>query len=224
LFYIGYEILCGQYIIKIYELEHIRNKIDEIDTRVNNNEVLLFIKLKQENTNCKYCLSRNININDYVQTKITHSISVTKKVYIVHRKRRYKCKHCLKTFYGNDPFIDHKHRLSKLTIMNILDYLKDPNHSFTSAANMFSTTSNTIISVFDYYIKPNRIKLPKVLCIDEVHIKSNIRHPYACVLLDFNNNKIVDVLKSRKKYFLKRYFERISIKELDSVKYVVMDL
>ena len=152
-------------IIKIYELEHIRNKIEEIDTKVDQNEILLFIKLKKDYIKCNYCLSDNIVINDYVKTKITHSISVTKKIYIIHKKRRYRCKHCLKTFYEYNPFTDHKHRLSKLTIMNILYYLKDPNHSFKSASIMFNTTSNTVISIFDYYVRPKRIKLPEVLCI-----------------------------------------------------------
>ena len=108
--------------------------------------------------------------------------------------------------------------------MNILDYLKDFNHSFTGASRYFNTSVNTVINIFDRYVKPIRNKLPKVLCIDEVHIKSNIKYPYACVLFDFHNSKIIDVLKTRRKEYLTRYFERFSIAELDNVEYVVMDL
>lgn len=207
-----------------YELEHLRNKILFIDTTVDNSGLYLHIKLKVISTNCSHCMFKRYLINDYVKTKITHSITLTRKVYIIYYRRRYKCKSCNKTFYENDPFTDHKFRLSKLTIMNILEYLKDVNHSFTSAAKLFNVSVNTVINVFDQYIKPKRRKLPKVLCIDEVHIKSNIKYPYACVLLDFDNSKIVDVLKIRRKEFLNRYFDSLTTKELDNVEYVVMDL
>lgn len=211
-------------IIKLYELEYLRNKILFIDTTVDNSGLYLHIKLKVISTNCSHCMFKRYLINDYVKTKITHSITLTRKVYIIYYRRRYKCKSCNKTFYENDPFTDHKFRLSKLTIMNILEYLKDVNHSFTSAAKLFNVSVNTVINVFDQYIKPKRRKLPKVLCIDEVHIKSNIKYPYACVLLDFDNSKIVDVLKTRRKEFLNRYFDSFTTKELDNVEYVVMDL
>ena len=211
-------------IIKLYELEHIRNKIETINTTVVGRDVFLHIKLIRFNDKCDFCLTNNFVINQYVKTKITHSITITRKTYIILYKRRYKCKTCNKTFYENDPFTDHKFRLSKLTIMNILDYLKDFNHSFTGAARYFNTSVNTVINLFDHYVKAERNKLPKVLCIDEVHIKSNIKYPYACVLFDFHKSKIVDVLKTRRKEYLIRYFERFSISELDNVEYVVMDL
>jgi|SRR5690554_4897643 len=211
-------------IIKIYELEHIRNKIKSIDTTIEGRDVFLHLKLIRSNDKCDYCLDNSLLVNQYVKSKITHSITITKKTYIIFYRRRYKCKTCNKTFYEKDPFTDHKFRLSQLTIMNILDYLKDFNHSFTGAARYFNTSVNTVINIFDHYVKAERNKLPKVLCIDEVHIKSNIKYPYACVLFDFHNSKIIDVLKTRRKEYLTRYFERFSIAELDNVEYVVMDL
>ena len=140
-------------IIKLYELEHIRNKIETINTTVVGRDVFLHIKLIRFNYKCDFCLTNNFVINQYVKTKITHSITITRKTYIILYKRRYKCKTCNKTFYENDPFTDHKFRLSKLTIMNILDYLKDFNHSFTGAARYFNTSVNTVINLFDHYVK-----------------------------------------------------------------------
>src|SRR5690554_1570149 len=182
-------------IIKIYELEHIRNKIKSIDVISDKHDLFLHIKLKPEKEHCPFCNTNSYVINEYVKSKITYSITITRKTYIIFYRRRYKCKTCNKTFYENDPFTDHNFRLSQLTVMNILDYLKDFNHSFTGAARYFNTSVNTVINIFDQYVKPKRNNLPKVLCIDEVHIKSNIKYPYACVLFDFHNSKIIDVLK-----------------------------
>ncbi len=108
--------------------------------------------------------------------------------------------------------------------MNILEYLKDPNHSFTSAARLYNVSVTTVINIFDSYVIPKRKKLPRVLCIDEVHIKSYTKYPYACVLLDFETGDIIDVLRTRHKTYLNSYFEGFSIKELDNVEYAVTDL
>ena len=116
-------------ITKTYEFEHIRNKIKTINVTTDKRDLFLHIKLNPEKECCPFCNITNYVINEYVKSKITHSITITRKTYIIFYRRRYKCKTCNKTFYENDPFTDHKFRLSKLTIMNILDYLKDFNHS-----------------------------------------------------------------------------------------------
>ncbi|MDY0277109.1 MAG: ISL3 family transposase [Acholeplasma sp.] len=211
-------------IIKLLEFEDIENLISKVDSYSVNNDLIIEIKTSPNTTICSFCNSTNINIKEYKKVKITHSISMTKSIYILFHRRRYKCKTCGKTFYEHDPFTDHKSRLSNLTIINILEYLKDVNHSFTGASKYYNTSINTVINVFDRYITAYRNKLPEVLCIDEVHIKSNVKYPYACVLLDFHTSKIVDVLKTRHKDYLTSYFESFDIKELDNVKYVVMDL
>lgn len=211
-------------IIKIYELEHIRNKIKKIESTSKDNHLIIHITLVDERNDCPYCSFKKSNINDYIVKKITHTISNTKKIYIHYNQRRYKCSLCDKTFFEHNPFITTNSNISTLTIMNILEYLKDPNHTFTSAGNQFNVSTMSVINIFDTYVKPRRIKLPEVLCIDEIHIKTGAKYPYACVLLDFETNKIVDVLKTRRKKHLKDYFRNIKSNELETVEYVVMDL
>lgn len=211
-------------IIKIYELEHLRNRIIKMDSITKNNEVILNITLSKKSYRCTYCSSGRIVVKDYVNKLIKHQLSMTKKVFINYRNRRYKCKFCNKTFLEPNPFISTNKTISTLTVMNVLEYLKNPNHTFKSAGDSFNLSTNTVIDIFDKHVKPKRKKLPRVLCIDEVHIKTYSKYPYACVLLDFDKNEIVDVLKTRHKSYLRSYFERLSISELDSVKYVVMDL
>lgn len=68
------------------------------------------------------------------------------------------------------------------------------------------------------------MKLPKILCIDEIHIKSNVKYPYASVLPGFNENKIVVLLITRHINYLINYFNQMSVKELDFVEVVIMNL
>lgn len=211
-------------IIKIYELEHIRDRILKLDSVVLGNKVTLIITLIKFTSNCPYCKSSTFKVKDYVNKIITHSISLTKSVYINYRNRRYVCSFCNKSFFEKNPFISYNKNISILTTMNILHYLKDPNHTFSSAARYFNVSVNSVINIFDKHVDPYRKKLPRVLCIDEVHIKSNIKYPYACVLLDFETDEIIDVLKTRRIKYLREYFERFTIEELDYVEFVVMDL
>lgn len=211
-------------IIKIYELEHIRNEIQSIESTYNDKNLFLHITLKRDNYNCPYCYNEEIKINDYVKKKITHTISITKSVYIIFRHRRFKCSFCSKTFFEKNPFISTNKNISTLTVMNILQYLKDPNHTFSSAASYHNVSVNSVIDIFDKHVDPKRKTMPNVLCIDEVHIKSKTKYPYACVLLDFETGKIVDVLRTRRKKYLRDYFDKIPYKELKNIQYVVMDL
>lgn len=211
-------------IIKTYELEQIRNIIKTIDILYNNDEIHIHITLIKTMNICPICNLNNYVVKDYYKQKIVHTISITRKTYIIYNKRRYWCKHCLKSFFKPDPFTSTNKGVSKLTVMNILDYLKDYNHTYQSAAKYFNLSISTIIDIFDKHVQPKRRQMPRVLSIDEVHIKSNTKHPYACVLLDFESNKIVDLIESRKKINLNDYFDGINQKELNNIEYVTMDL
>lgn len=211
-------------IIKLYELEHIRTIIDSIETISNDDEINLKIKLLRVNESCSNCGSTSYTIKDYYLKKIVHSISMTRKVYILFNQRRYQCKLCHKYFYESNPFSSTNEGTSILTVMNVLEYLKDYNHTFSSTAKMFNISLSTVLNIFDSHVKPRKGKLPRVLSIDEIHIKANIKYPYACVLLDFEKNKLVDVIKSRRKLHLENYFEQFKSEELNTVEYVTMDL
>lgn len=208
----------------MYELESIENQILKIDTNVSNNELLIEITLRKKTEICPHCNSTVSIVKDYNSKKIAHSISVTRKSFIIYKQRRFLCKICNKTFYETNPFSASNDRISTLTVMNVLEYLKDFNHTFSSAAKLYNISVQSVINIFDKHVIAYPKKLPRVLSIDEVHMKSNIKYPYACVLLDFETNKIVDIIESRHKNILTAYFERKSIKELDTVEYITMDL
>lgn len=74
-------------IIKTYELEHIRNKIKSIDITTKDRDTLLHIKLNTQKECCPFCYISNYVINEYVKSKITHSITLTRKTYIIFYRR-----------------------------------------------------------------------------------------------------------------------------------------
>ena len=66
--------------------------------------------------------------------------------------------------------------------------------------------------------------MPKILCIDEVYAYKGRDSKYACVLLDFQSQKIVDVLPSRRKQYLSDYFSHIPKAKRDKVDYISIDM
>lgn len=67
--------------------------------------------------------------------------------------------------------------------------------------------------------------LPKYLCIDEFHCSNtNSLTRYACFLLDFENNKVIEVLKSRRKDYLINFLSKLPINERNNVRHVCIDM
>ena len=59
---------------------------------------------------------------------------------------------------------------------------------------------------------------------DEVFAFQSKNSPCICVLLDYNDKKIVDILPSRRKADLIQFFTAIPLEERNKVKYVCFDM
>ena len=79
---------------------------------------------------------------------------------------------------------------------------------------------------FDSFVNIPRIRLPESIGIDEIHSKMAKRSDsaYLCVMVDNTNRSLFEILPSRSKAELKRYFDRIPIEERNQVHYVTIDM
>jgi len=62
------------------------------------------------------------------------------------------------------------------------------------------------------------------MCIDEIYTAWISSYKYACVLLDFKTNQIVDIIPTRHKNYLRYYFGTLNRNAVKNVKYVIMDM
>lgn len=140
--------------------------------------------------------------------------------------QRYKCKECNCIFYEKDTFSNPKETLSKETIFIILDKLKLANTTFESVARDLHISRQNVIDVFDRYIDYHApTSLPSVMSFDEKHINKNMTdNVYLFVIVDFKNIEIYDIVYSRHKYVLERYFSKIPLEERQKVEYITMDM
>lgn len=200
-------------ILKEYEIHHL------------NDGIHIFLTLKVRTHECPVCGSQTSRIKGYTLKKITHSVLTNNPCFIEYKARRYVCTVCNKTFYESNPFTFNGMKISAVTVYNILLDLKDPHETFTTAAKRYHVSVPTVIKIFDNHVHISRRKLPKYLSFDEIYAshKDGKGH-YFCVLLDFETKNIVDILPSRRKEDLLRYFSAIPKKEREEVVMTSFDM
>lgn len=139
--------------------------------------------------------------------------------------QRYICKDCKKVFYEKDTFSNPKETLSKETVFTILKKLKQSNITFESVAQDLHLSRQNIIDVFDRYVDYIPGPLPEILSFDEKHINKNMTdNVYLFIIVDFIKVEIYDIVHSRHKYALERYFSLIPLEQRNKVKYITMDM
>lgn len=198
--------------------------IKDINISHEDNHLFVYLELNIKEQCCPVCHSSTTKIKGYQLKKINHSVLNPTPCTIRYRARRYVCPVCAKTFYEKNPFISGNSKVSVATVYNVLDELKRPEATFSYIAGKYHMSASSVANIFDRHIQPHRRKLPECLCFDETYAFKSRDSDYVCVLLDYIDKKIVDVLPSRRKRYLSDYFYNIPLKERQSVKYVSFDM
>lgn len=209
------------------------NLIESIDSVDKSDSLDLIVRLKKQNTVCPLC-KKPVGINCYKKRVLKHSTLVGRKCNIVYMQRRYICTECEKTFAEHNPFTSESNNMTIETVINVLKDLKLTNETYSSVAKRFSLSVPQVIRIFDKHVSFTRKTLPEVLSIDEHYFPcSSYDSLYMCILMDFRDGTLIDVLPDRRKDYLTSYFssiknttldEKSHTSELSNVKYISIDL
>ncbi|NLC34169.1 MAG: transposase, partial [Erysipelothrix sp.] len=183
--------------LKFFNLEE--KNIQNFNVYFEDGVLYIDVTLHQKDEVCPHCGYTQYTVKDYVQKKLIHSTFTNQKCIINYRTRRYKCSHCAKTFYENNPFAFSGMKLTMNTVYNVLSDLRKVTETFFGVALRYHLSTTFVISIFDKYVDISRGVLPEVLCIDEVYAFKSKKSNYVCVLLDFKTQEIIDLLPSRRK-------------------------
>ena len=198
--------------------------IHDIEVLTSGNEVFAFISLRSSEHVCPHCKTATYRIHDYRKRTIDHAILNGLNMTLVYNQRRYFCPHCQRAFPEKNPFVFPGKRLSKYTVMRVMEELRNPRVTFSMAAASTSISETTAVRIFDLHAGICSHPFPEILCIDEVYAIKYRQKVYACVLVDFNSKNIYDLLPGRKKYQLADYFSKINRKTRAKVRYISMDM
>lgn len=199
-------------------------EIENIDSIITENGHFITISLKKKDCFCPNCHSSHYEIKDYCKRQIKHALFLNRKTIFLLKNRRYRCLECGRTFIENNNFAPKRSRVSYETIYTVLEAARRYNSTWKEVGRIAHVSDETAINIFDRYVNLPRGKLTKVLSIDECYNKHQFDKPYSCILFDFLDTKIIDVIEDRSKHNLSNYFSKLTKEERDNVQYVVIDM
>lgn len=197
---------------------------ESYDSSTNNH--IIFIKLKKEDkVICPKCgIVNHYTIRGSKKMKIDHASGLENNIVLVLNRRVYRCSDCSYIFKENNPFKIKQSKFSKEKETQILYQLRNKNSTFKDVADMFNVSISKVINIFDEHVHLYRSPFSKVLSMDEVYTKHCTYHKFCNISYDPVNNKVLDVLSSRKLNDLIDYYSSIPYTERKVVEYVSIDL
>lgn len=174
---------------------------------------------------CPFCnSSNNVTIKGYYFKNINCSINEHKKDVLRIKMVRFNCYNCNKTFNKSIQGVQKYGCISNYVKKLIINSFYTTT-TFDKIASTYHVSIATIINIFDKDIADvKRLKLPKILCIDEFYFSKDNDNKYCCILVDWETKQIVDIIKNRQLAYLDDYFSKIPQNELKNVKYFVSDM
>ena len=183
------------------------------------------ISLVPEKLRCPYCHGIT-HLHGFSKPKVINHPKFTDcKCIIVFKNNRYRCNECLRTFSGKNPFTFPSFKNSFLSMNNIMKSLSNLNYTYSMVAELNHISVTQVQRYFDSFVNIPRIRLPESIGIDEIHSKMAKRadSAYLCVMVDNKNRSLFEILPSRSKSELRRYFDRIPAEERNCVHYVTIE-
>lgn len=161
------------------------------------------------------------------ERKINHPILQDGYECIIRlRQRRWRCTNpqCGYTVNESFHFVNKRKRNTNATDMLIINAFRDLSASAVSIAEKFNVSDTYVLETFDKYVKLERLPLPDIISIDEVHLEMDERCKYALVIQDFYSGEPIDLLRSRRTEVTEPYFVSIPKEERYAVKYLISDM
>ena len=169
----------------------------------------IYVETITKKCKCPKCNKYTSSIHDKlkpVKLKFVKAFEYT--TYVMLYKKRFICHDCKYKFVEPVDIQRNNKNISSQVEQKILKDLKNYNLSLVCIAEENNVSDNTVRNILKEYMKDYPqyiINLPRVLSFDEFKADTN-EGKYAFVLNDPIHKKILDVLKSRKKEYLIKYF------------------
>lgn len=183
---------------ELFQLFDIKDDDVEFFT-VDNKELNYEINIRFKPSRKYYPICGSIHfINKGNKKRLLVSAPINDKpVKMITHVKRYKCLDCDFSFSDINPVSYDDWSFTRTAIISILNKLKPYNATYASIARMYGVSSTRIMGIFDTFARIKRHTLPRVLLIDEFHFSRNAKYKYRSILMNFENNLIVDIVKLR---------------------------
>lgn len=173
---------------------------------------------------CPTCGSRMLSKGPRTRTVNHPILGDGRKLILKITTTKWHCRNCQTYSYEQFSFLQKNHHNTNLTVLLILDKMKRIDNTASAIAADLNVSDTYVHQIFMRYVNLERLPLPEVLCIDEVHLKFDKRNLYATVLLDWKTGDVIDILPNRFYETIHNYFMKIPREERKKVKFLVSDM
>lgn len=216
---------------EVRKLLNLNEMIDliKIEEKVEDKKKIKYVhvKSKRQKARCTSCNQFSSKIHDYLKpSKIIYLDNSGVKTYLVTHKRRFRCKHCNKSFTEDLGLTNNNGKITLKVKQKILKDLMDRDKTIVTIAKENNVSEPTVRKIFLDATKnyPDHvITLPNILSFDETSTYTG-EGVYSFILNDPIHKITLDILKNRKKDYLITYFMKIDRSIRLSVKVVICDL
>lgn len=173
------------------------------------------------------CCSCKMHSRGIRLRKVSHPILQDGYSLILNiKQRRWKCTNEACCYEANDEFrfVNKRRRSTNATDWLIVSAFRDLSVSAADIARRFKTSDTHVLSVFDRYVRLQRLPLTEIVSVDEVFTDMADDCKYALVIQDFKTGDPIDILRSRRTKITEPYFAAIPIEERCRVKYLLSDM
>ena len=176
------------------------------------------------------CVSQNNNIvkNGTKTSRITLCSVSGLPAYLNLRKHRFLCRECGSSFTADTSRIVEKHCHISKRLKNEIKSKISETVSETYIAKETNVSVHTVRRIIDDTARLLTIKplhdLPEHLCFDEFKSVKSSDSNMSFIICDSTTYKLVDVVRDRKSYSLKKYFHRFEPKTRLKVKTISIDM
>lgn len=203
-----------------------KEKIKHLSIETKDNITIIHIELKHSQMDCPYCGGRTCSHGHTKPKIINHPFLTDRNAYIEFKANRHICHDCGKTFIESNPFTFDNFKNSIFCLNNIMKQLSNLNYTYKMIADSNNVSITQVQRYMDSYVNIPRIHLPASIGIDELHSRMAKRKnsSYLCVLVDNEHRCLFEILPSRSKQELNRYFDKIPKDEKANVRFVTIDM
>ncbi|WP_419737601.1 ISL3 family transposase [Ruegeria sp.] len=170
------------------------NDFDLIRFAEEDHEFHIYAKLSYETSHCKHCGKYGVVGFGRREQVIKDLPRLGKRSSVYVETRRWRCKHCGKTFYEELPHVDEKRRMTNRLVQWIGEQAVRRTNS--SVAEDVGVAEGTVRLVFAEYVQrkyaATGFATPRWLGIDGIHLIKP-----RCVLINVEKLTAFDILKGR---------------------------
>lgn len=191
---------------------------------INQNNTLA-IMIKKQHQVCPRCGVYDKHIVSCYNERLLKMNQLGDYNKLLYRQRRYHCLHCNHTFIeSNNVVAKYKHYTNNTKISIRKCFLKMKSN-FTDLAKEHNISRQFLMYEYDKISLNDNLTLtlPEVISIDEFCFQ-HIAPKYDFIMLDYCNNKVINLHRDRRYNSVIDYIFLFSYEERKKVKIVIMDL